>query len=68
VAGAIVGVRHRGHLEETLAALRVRFDAEDRAAFAELLAGASGPRGEVYALERVQGGRHARIMKTDLGK
>ncbi len=67
VAGAIVGARHRGHLEETLAALRVRFDAEDRAAFAGLLAEGSGPRGEVYALERVQGGRHARIMKTNLG-
>jgi aryl-alcohol dehydrogenase-like predicted oxidoreductase len=68
VAGAIVGARHRGHLEDTLAALRLRFDAEDLRALSDLLAGGSGPRGEVYALERVQGGRHARIMKTDLGK
>jgi aryl-alcohol dehydrogenase-like predicted oxidoreductase len=67
VAGAIVGARHRGHLDATLAALRLRLDAEDRARLDALLARAPGPAGEVYALERVPGGRHARIMKTNLG-
>lgn len=67
VAGAIVGARHRGHLEATLAALRLRLDAGDRARLDALLAHAPGPAGEVYALERVPGGRHARIMKTNLG-
>jgi aryl-alcohol dehydrogenase-like predicted oxidoreductase len=67
VAGAIVGARHGRHLADTLAALPLRLDAEDHAALDTLLARSLGPAGEVYALEREKGGRHARIMKTNLG-
>jgi aryl-alcohol dehydrogenase-like predicted oxidoreductase len=66
VAAAIVGARHAGHLDGTLAALRVRLEAEDLRAIDAALAGAPGPAGDVYALEREPGGRHAVIMKDDL--
>jgi aryl-alcohol dehydrogenase-like predicted oxidoreductase len=67
VAGVVVGARDASHLGDTLSALRLRLDAEDHALLGALLAEGSGPRGEVYALERVPGGRHARIMMTNLG-
>ncbi len=67
VAAAIVGARHARHLADTLAAGALRLHAADRAAIDEVLRDAKGPAGEVYALEREKGGRHARIMKTNLG-
>jgi len=66
VAAAIVGARHAGHLDATLAALRVRLEADDLRAIDAALAGAPGPAGDVYALEREPGGAHASIMKYDL--
>jgi aryl-alcohol dehydrogenase-like predicted oxidoreductase len=66
VAGVIVGARDAAHLRETLEAVPLRLDDEDRAALERIAAGAQGPRGDVYGLERVKGGRHARIMKYNL--
>lgn len=66
VAAVIVGARHAGHLEATLAALRVRLEPDDQRAIDAALAGAPGPAGDVYSLEREPGGRHAAIMKYDL--
>jgi aryl-alcohol dehydrogenase-like predicted oxidoreductase len=66
VAGVIVGARHGRHLSQTVAAARVTLDASDREAIARVQAEAPGPAGDVYALERVPGGRHAAIMRDNL--
>lgn len=66
VAAAIVGATSAHHLEATLQALALRLDAADGQAIADVLSRATGPLGEVYGLERVKGGRHARIMKYEL--
>ncbi len=66
VAGVIVGATSARHLAATLQAATLRLDAEDRAAVDAVLARSCGPSGEVYALEREKGGRHARIMKVEL--
>jgi aryl-alcohol dehydrogenase-like predicted oxidoreductase len=68
VAGVIVGARHAGHLAQTVAAARVTLDDDDRAAIARVQAGAPGPAGDVYDLERVAGGRHAGIMRYNLNE
>jgi aryl-alcohol dehydrogenase-like predicted oxidoreductase len=66
VAGVIVGARHRSHLERNCAATTLRLDSEDLARLAAVQESATGPTGDVYALERVRGGRHASIMRYDL--
>jgi len=66
VAGVIVGARSAGHLAETLAADRLRLDAEDKAAIAAALAERKGPAGDTFELERDREGKHGRIMKYDL--
>lgn len=66
VAAAIVGATSARHLEATTQAFALELDAADRQAVADVLSRASGPMGEVYGLERVKGGRHARIMKYEL--
>ena len=66
VAGVIAGVRHRGHLDDTLRAADVRLDDEDRTALHAMVESARGPAGDTYTLERVEGGPHAVIMKTGL--
>ena len=66
VAAAIVGARNADHLGDTLAALKVRLDAEDLA----LLDTCSGRgiKGDVFELERDRNGPHGRIMKYNLNK
>lgn len=66
VAGVIVGARHVSHLARSCAALNLALDAEDLARIEAVHASATGPAGDVYALERVRGGRHASIMRYDL--
>jgi aryl-alcohol dehydrogenase-like predicted oxidoreductase len=66
VTAAIVGARHAGHLPSTLDALRIELGAEERASIRGLLSAAPGPLGDVYALEREKGGRHAGIMRYNL--
>jgi hypothetical protein len=66
VAGVIVGARHARHLDDTLAACRLALDDDDRRIIDGILASASGPSGDVYALERVKGGRHAAVMRYNL--
>lgn len=65
VAGVVAGVRHRRHLDDTLRAADVRLEDEDRAALRAVVESARGPAGDTYTLERIQGGPHAAIMKTD---
>ena len=66
VAAVIVGARHARHLVTTLDAPSLALDADDRARIAAVQASATGPAGEVYALERERGSRHASIMRYDL--
>lgn len=68
VAAAIVGARHAGHLGATLDAGRVRLSPDQRAALDRAVAGAAGPQGDVYGLERQKGGRHASIMRYNLNR
>jgi aryl-alcohol dehydrogenase-like predicted oxidoreductase len=66
VGAAIIGARHAGHLRATLSALNVTLTAEERGMVRSLLGAFPGPRGDVYALEREKGGRHAAIMRYNL--
>jgi aryl-alcohol dehydrogenase-like predicted oxidoreductase len=68
VAGVIVGARHARHLDATLQACALTFDAEDHAEIARVQAASSGPAGEVYGLERVKGGLHASVMRYTLNR
>jgi len=66
VAAIIVGARSRAHLAANAATTSLTLDAADEAALAAILARASGPSGEVYALERDRASRHGAIMKYNL--
>ena len=68
VAAIIVGVRHARHVSAVASALALRLDQEDRAAIAAVHSEATGPAGDVYALERTKGGRHASIMRYTLNR
>jgi aryl-alcohol dehydrogenase-like predicted oxidoreductase len=68
VTGVIVGVRHDGHLASVASALALQLDDDDRAAIAAVQSEAEGPAGEVYALERIKGGRHASVMRYTLNR
>jgi aryl-alcohol dehydrogenase-like predicted oxidoreductase len=66
VAAAIVGARSTAHLAPTLAAIALTLGDDERALLDGILAERSGPLGDVYALEREKGGRHASIMRYNL--
>lgn len=66
VAAAIVGARHAGHLPATLAATTLSITPAEQSTLQALLNTATGPLGDVYALEREKSGRHASIMRYNL--
>lgn len=66
VSAAIVGARHAGHLAATVQALQITLTDDERSALHAHVHAATGPHGDVYALEREKGGRHASIMKYNL--
>lgn len=66
VAAVIVGSRTAAHLADNLRVFDFSLDDEDRSLLAEPLSRAQGPRGEPFGLERVIGGPHAAILKTEL--
>jgi aryl-alcohol dehydrogenase-like predicted oxidoreductase len=68
VAAAIVGARHARHLPGTLCLFGFQLDGDDLAAIEGFVRQARGPGGDVYALERIKGGRHAAIMRYDLSQ
>jgi aryl-alcohol dehydrogenase-like predicted oxidoreductase len=68
VSGVIVGARHARHLDHALRACAVVLDSDDRAAIARIHSASPGPRGEVYALERVKSGPHASVMRYTLNR
>jgi aryl-alcohol dehydrogenase-like predicted oxidoreductase len=60
VAVAIVGARDTVHLADLVQP--VTLDDADRAAISAVVAGAQGPSGDCYDLERVENGPHSMIM------
>jgi aryl-alcohol dehydrogenase-like predicted oxidoreductase len=66
VAASIVGARSTAHLAPTLAAPSLTLSASEQAMLDAVLAERTGPVGDVYALEREKGGRHASIMRYNL--
>ncbi len=68
VAGIIVGARHAEHLSSIALAMSLELTDGDRDAIAAVHADATGPDGDVYALERVKGGAHASIMRYSLNR
>jgi aryl-alcohol dehydrogenase-like predicted oxidoreductase len=67
-AAAVVGARDVSHLPATLDARRLSLDAADVRELARIVDDAPGPVGDVYALERQKGGRHAAIMRYGLNR
>jgi aryl-alcohol dehydrogenase-like predicted oxidoreductase len=61
VATAIVGARTDTHLADLLSVETLELDADDRAAIHGVTSRASGPDGDCYGVERVQGGRHGSL-------
>ncbi len=68
VSGVIVGARHARHLDQARQACLLALDDDDRAAVARVQAESSGPKGDIYDLERVKGGPHASIMRYTLAR
>ena len=68
VAAAIVGARSAEHLADNLRVLQLRLDEEDERTLGDALKRMRPLRGDTFGLERVHGGRHARIMKTGLNR
>lgn len=68
VAGALLGTSGAAHLSETLGVFALGLEDVDREWLDSLISRATGPSGEPFELERVPGGRHARIMKTELNR
>ena len=68
VGAAIVGVRHAGHLPDTLRLFNFQLDENDLAAIERVTDAATGPVGDVYSAERSKGSKHAVIMKYNLNK
>ena len=66
VAGAIVGARHSGHLDDLCGVASIALTSTDREEIARLQDASPGPSGDVYELERVPGGSHGAIMRYTL--
>ncbi len=68
VAGAIVGMRSGRHIAANRAVFGLALDDGDRRRLDGWIATHPGPPGDTYGLERVPGGSHASIIKTDLSR
>jgi aryl-alcohol dehydrogenase-like predicted oxidoreductase len=68
VAAIMIGARSAAHLQDNLRVFNLRLDAADLELLDELLSRSRGPRGEPFELERIPGGRHSSIMKTNLNR
>ena len=64
----LVGARHARHLDQARQACGIALDENDRDAIARVQSASTGPKGDVYDLERVKGGPHASIMRYTLAK
>jgi len=68
VTSAIVGVSKVERVPEMVGVFDLSLDDAEREVIHELSKRAPGPKGPVYGLERVKGGRHAAIMKYGLNR
>lgn len=68
VAAVIVGGRTATHVDENLRVFDFSLDEEDQSRLDGPLNRALGPAGEPFGLERVPGGPHAAILKTELNR
>jgi aryl-alcohol dehydrogenase-like predicted oxidoreductase len=68
VAAVITGARSAEHVAQTVGAVSLALDDGDLGQIDAVLSRASGPSGDVYALERDKAGRHAGIMRYDLNR
>jgi len=68
VAAAMIGARRATHLQDNLRVFDLCLDEEDQRGLGEILSRCNGPKGEPFELERIPGGPHASIMKTDLNR
>ena len=66
VAAVIVGARNTVHLDETRAITSLALDPAEVVRIEAVVAQGRGVRGDVYELERLKEGRHAKIMKYNL--
>ncbi len=66
VSACIVGARDTHHLRATLTALQITLSESERHLLREYASADRGPHGDVYALEREKGGRHASVMRYNL--
>lgn len=68
VGAVLVGIGRGDYLADALRMFDFRLDDEDLQRIAAILARHPGPAGDVYSVERVPGGRHVAIMKTNLNR
>lgn len=68
VSAAIVGATSTAHLTAHVQIGNLVLDARDKAALDAVTGRRTGPRGDVYVLERDREGPHGRIMKYDLNR
>lgn len=66
VAAAIVGVSKAERVQELVGIFDLELEDREQEAIRALAERAPGPKGPVYGLERMKGGRHAAIMKYGL--
>lgn len=67
-AAVIVGARGAHWLRSVLCAPDLAMDEDDLGTLEASTRAGRGPRGDIYELERVKGGRHAAIMRYDLNQ
>jgi len=68
VAAVMMGARSARHLQDNSRVFDLHLDRQDQEELNEILERSTGPTGEPFDLERLPGGRHATIMKTDLNR
>ena len=68
VGAVIVGASGTHHLDDNLRVFELELDADDRRHIAAAIAERPGAPGDVYSVERIWDGPHARIMWTDLNR
>ena len=66
VAAVIVGARNQSHALANAGIMDIEFSANDLAAIGAVIGMSTGPKGDVYTLERDRTGRHGSIMHYNL--
>ena len=68
VGAVIIGTRDASHIDDNLKVFDFSLDEEDKMLLGEALSGNKGPAGDTFGLERIKGGPHEVIMKTNLNR